>query len=123
MPDKEIQELADGLGISPADMARIRRERLKRKLLYPGLAVVVVACSSGLGVLAGKTISGPVYPFGGLSMGLVAGPKKKNRRIFIWLTVLLSVTGFAAAYGLSQHRYFQESTLYSVFPGAGRPPT
>ena len=69
MPDKKIQELADGLGISPADMARLRRERLKRKLLHPGLAVAIVACSSGLGVLAGKTITGPVYPFGGLGMG------------------------------------------------------
>jgi formate hydrogenlyase subunit 3/multisubunit Na+/H+ antiporter MnhD subunit len=113
MSNKEIQQLGKELGVSQKDVARIQRERLKRKLFYSVLGVIIVACSSGLGFLAGRAEARGSYPFAGFGSGLVAGPKRE-KGVFILVTVLLSVIGFVAAYKAGHH-YYRASTLYDVF--------
>lgn len=114
MSNKEIQQLGKELGVSQKDVARIQRERLKRKLYYSVLGAIIVACSSGFGFLAGKAKAEGGYPFAAFGSGLVAGPKRE-KGVFILVTVLLSVVGFVAAYKAGHYHYYRGSTLYDVF--------
>jgi len=118
MANKKLQEIGNELGVSRKDMARIRRQRLKGRLLHPLhplTAVIIVACCSGFGFWAGKAelLSTGGYPYAATGLALTTGPKiSRGGRIMI--TVLLSLLGFVVAYRASYNMY-HEQTLYNVF--------
>jgi len=116
MANKKLQEIGNELGVSKRDMARIRRQRLKGKLLYPIIGAAIVACSSGLGFLVGKTVhtSGGGYPYAATGLALTADPKIKHGGLIL-VTVLLSVIGFLVAHSAGSDGYHAEA-LYNVFP-------
>jgi hypothetical protein len=51
MVNKKLQQAENELGVSERDVAKIRRERIKRKLLYPIIGAIIVACAAGIGFL------------------------------------------------------------------------
>ena len=119
MADKKLQEVGGELGVSEKDMANIRKQRLRRKLLHPIISAIIVACSSGLGFWVG--ITNPIvtipsgYPFAASGLGLIAGLRRK-RSVFILVTILLSVVGAVAAYKGGQHySAYHAAIKYNVF--------
>jgi uncharacterized membrane protein YphA (DoxX/SURF4 family) len=54
MVNKKLQQAGKELGVSEEDLAKIRRERIKRKLLYPFIGAITIACSAGIGFLVGR---------------------------------------------------------------------
>ena len=115
MANKKLQEIGNELGVSKKDMARIRRQKLKGKLLYPITGAIIVACSSGIGFWAGKAelFSSGGYPYAAPGLAFIAGPKIKKGG-YILATVLLSVIGFALAYSAGYNTYHR-ATFYNVF--------
>jgi len=116
MVNKKLQEIGNELGVSKKDMARIRRQRIKGKLLYPVIGAAIVACSSGLGFLVGRTVhtSGGGYPYAATGLALTADPKIKHGGLIL-VTALLSVIAFVLAYGAGSDGY-HATALYNVFP-------
>ena len=122
MFDKKVQQLGNELGVSEKDLADIRRARLKRKLWYAAVGAIIVACSAGIGFLAGTASrdSGG-YPYAAPGLALVAGPIKRKRGLFVLVTVLLTVVGAVAAgvaaYKAGQHSsfHFGGTAMYSAF--------
>jgi len=115
MVNKKLQEIGNELGVTEKDIADIRRQRIKRKLLAPLIGAIIVACSAGLGFLAGAanpTDSGG-YPYAATGLALVAGPKLKRGGLIL-VTVLLSVIAAVAAYRAGQHS-FHVAVEYGVF--------
>jgi len=115
MVNKKLQEIGNKLGVSEKDIAYIRRQRIKRKLLAPLAGAIIVACSAGIGFLAGAanpTSSGG-YPYAATGLALVAGPKVKRGGLIL-VTILLSVVAAVAAYKAGQHS-FHVAERYGVF--------
>jgi len=118
MTNKKLQQIGSELSVSEKDMANIRKQTIKRKLLYPIISAIIVACSSGLGFWAGT--ANPIvtyssgYPFVAPGLGLIAGLKRKTG-VFILVTILLSVVGAVAAYKGGQHYSAYHATIrYNV---------
>jgi len=119
MADKELQQVGEELGVSEKDIANIQNQRIKRKLLYPIIGAIIVACSSGIGFWVGTTnpiVTHPSgYPFVAPGLGLIAG-LKRGKGVFILVTILLSVIGAVAAYRAGQHvSAYHEAIRYNVF--------
>jgi len=119
MTNKKLQQVGEELGVSEKDIANVRRQRLKSKLLYPIIGVIIVLGSSGIGFWAGTAnpiVTHPSgYPFVASSLGLMAGLKRK-KGVFILVTILLSVVGAVAAYKGGQHYFaYHEAIEYNVF--------
>jgi formate hydrogenlyase subunit 3/multisubunit Na+/H+ antiporter MnhD subunit len=122
MVNKKLQQAGEELGVSEKDVAKIRRERIKRKLLYPIIGAIIVACAAGIGFLVGR--ANPAdgsggYPYAAPGfVALVARPTRK-RRIFVLVTILLALAGAvaatAAAYKAGQHSVHHAAIKYSVF--------
>ena len=119
MTNKELQQAGEELGVSEKDIANIRKQGIKRKLLYPIIAAIIVLGSSGIGFWAGTTnpiVTYPSgYPFVAPGLGLMAGLKRK-KSVFILVTILLSVIGAVAAYKGGQHAFAYHAAIkYNVF--------
>jgi formate hydrogenlyase subunit 3/multisubunit Na+/H+ antiporter MnhD subunit len=119
MTNKKLQQIGGELSVSEKDVANIRKQAIKRKLLYPIISAITIACSSGIGFWAGTTnpiVTYPSgYPFVAPSLGLMAGLKRK-RSVFILVTILLSVVGAVAAYKGGQHySAYHAAIKYNVF--------
>jgi hypothetical protein len=120
MVNKKLQQAGEELGVSEKDVAKIRRERIKRKLLYPIIGAIIVACAAGIGFLAGKAnlFHSGGYPYAATGLALTAGPKRK-KKVFVLVTILLTVGGAVAAaiaaYKAGQHSIHHVSTLYNAF--------
>jgi hypothetical protein len=117
MANKKLEEAGKELGVSEKDIVRIRRQRLKARLFYPILGVIIVACFYGLGYVAGGSGGGSGYPYATPGLALVTGPRRKEEGfksfIFILVTVLLSIAGFVAGYKAGHHH--GGSAMYHVF--------
>jgi hypothetical protein len=116
MVDKKLQEAGKELGVSEKDLAKIRRERIKRKLLYPVIGVTIIACSALIGFFAGRAnlFHNGGYPYAAFGLALIPGPKRK-KKVFILVTILLAVGGAVAAYKAGQHSVHHAAMLYSAF--------
>ena len=120
MVKKKLQQAENELGVSEKDVAKIRRERIKRKLLYPISGAIIVACVAGISFLAGRAnlVHSGGYPYAATGLALTAGPKRK-RKVFILVTILLTVGGAVAAaiaaYKAGQHSVHHAATLYNAF--------
>jgi hypothetical protein len=120
MVNKKLQQAENELGVSERDVAKIRRERIKRKLLYPIIGAIIVACAAGIGFLAGKAnlFHSGGYPYASTGLALTAGPKRK-KKVFVLVTILLTVGGAVAAaiaaYKAGQHSVHHAAMLYSAF--------
>jgi hypothetical protein len=120
MVNKKLQQAGYELCVSKKDLAKIRRDRIKRKLLYPVIGAISVACAAGVGFLAGRTSlshSGG-YPYAATGLALTAEPKRK-KKVFVLVTGLLIVGGAVAAtiaaYKAGQHSVHHAAMLYSAF--------
>jgi len=120
MVNKKLQEAGKELDVSEKDLAKIRRERIKRKLLYPVIGATIIACSALIGFFAGRAnlFHNGGYPYAVFGLALIPGPKRK-KKVFILVTVLLTVGGAIAAamaaYKAGQHSIHHVSTLYNAF--------
>ena len=121
MVNKKLQQAGEELGVSEKDLAGIRRERIKRKLLYPIIGAIVVACSAGIGFLVGRanpTDGSGGYPYAIPGLALVARPTRK-KGMLVLVTILLAVAGAVAAaiaaYKAGQHSSYRGAPEYSVF--------
>ena len=119
MANKKLQQVGEELGVSEKDLGNIRKQRLNRKLLYPIISAIIVACSSGIGFWAGT--ANPIvtypsgYPFVAPGLGFMAGLKRKTG-VFVLATMLLSVIGAVAAYKAGQHvSAYHAAIKYNVF--------
>lgn len=116
MANKKLQEIGSKLGVSEKDIADIRRQRIKRKLLAPLIGAIVVACSAGIGFLAGVATptDGGGYPYAATGLAMVGGAKVKKGGLIL-VAVLLAVIAAVAAYRAGQHSSFHGVEEYGVF--------
>jgi hypothetical protein len=117
MANKKLEEVGKELGVSEKDIVRIRRQRLKARLFYPILGVIIVACFYGLGYMASESGGGSGYPYATPGLALVTGPERRKGGfrsfMFILVTILLSIVGFIAGYKVGHHH--GGSAMYHVF--------
>ncbi|MBM4463371.1 MAG: hypothetical protein FJ012_08555 [Chloroflexi bacterium] len=120
MVNKKLQQAGNELGVSEKDLAKLRRQRIKRKLLYPAIGAIFIGCSALIGFFAGRAnlFHGGGYPYAAMGLALTPGPKRK-KEMFVLVTVLLTVGGAIAAamaaYKAGQHSVHHVAMLYSAF--------
>ncbi len=110
---KTLEGLGGGLGVSPEDLGRIRREGRKQRLRFAIISLITFVGSFILGAAVSESISpSKSYPYAA-ALPLL-GISGANRRVNILRVGLVSGVAFILGYLMMQWQPPEPSTFYGV---------